>query len=208
MTIGLLLKGILMGLVVSVPLGPVGVMCIQRTINRGMKSGLISGIGAASADTVYAIIAGFGLGYIVNFINQEKYWIQLIGAIIIIGMAIKIFYTNPAVELRNRRNKKSKPLEDFISVFLVTLSNPAVFFVFIAMFAGFNVVSSQPNNYLSVLIAIGSIFLGAASWWYVLSAVVNKFRSRIRLKNIWWLNKIMGVIVFICGLVALIDLYL
>ena len=207
MSFGLFFYGILMGLFVSAPLGPVGVMCIQRTINRGLKSGLISGFAAASADTVYAIIAGLGLGYIVNWIQQEKYWIQLIGAAIIILMSVKIFYTNPAVELRNQRNKKSKPLEDFLSVFVVTLTNPAVFFVFIAMFAGFGLVDEN-TNYLSAALLISGIFAGAFAWWYILSNLVNKFRSKIRLKNIWWLNKIMGVIIFVLGVIALLELYL
>ncbi len=207
MSFGLFFYGILMGLLVSAPLGPVGVMCIQRTINRGLKSGLISGFAAASADTVYAIIAGIGLGYIVNWIQQEKYWIQLIGAAIIILMAVKIFYTNPAVELRNKRNKKSKPLEDFLSVFVVTLTNPAVFFVFIAMFAGFGLVDEN-TNYLSAALLIGGIFAGAFAWWYILSNLVNKFRSKIRLKNIWWLNKIMGLIIFVLGVIALVELYI
>jgi threonine/homoserine/homoserine lactone efflux protein len=207
MSIWLFIKGILMGLLVSAPLGPVGVMCIQRTINRGVKSGFVSGLGAAAADTVYAIIAVLGLGFVITFIKEEKYWIQLVGALIIILFAIKIFYTNPAVEIRNKRNKKSKPLEEFISVFFVTLSNPGVFFAFIAFFAWFNVVGEENVGYFSALILIGGIFAGALSWWYILSAIINKFRKRIRLKNIWWLNKIMGIIVFICGVIALIELF-
>lgn len=208
MSFWLFFKGIIMGLLVSAPLGPVGVVCIQRTINRGVKSGFISGIGAAAADTVYAIIAVLGLGFVINFIKEEKYWIQLVGAIIIILFAIKIFYTNPAVEVRNKRNKKSKPFEEFVSIFFVTLSNPAVFFAFIAFFAWFNVVSEENTNYFSALLLVAGIFAGALSWWYILSALISKFRKRIRLKNIWWLNKIMGIIVFICGVFALVELFL
>ncbi|HEY4788819.1 MAG TPA: LysE family transporter [Bacteroidales bacterium] len=206
MSFWLLFKGMLMGLLVSAPLGPVGVICIQRTINRGVKSGFVSGVAAASADTVYAIIAVLGLGFIIDFIKAEKYWIQLGGALLIILFAIKIFYTNPAVEIRNKRNKKSKPLEEFLSIFFVTLSNPAVFFAFIAFFAWFNVVSEEASI-VSGLILIGGIFTGATMWWYTLSAVINKYRRKIRLKNIWWLNKIMGIIVFICGVITIIELY-
>jgi len=208
MSFWLLIKGILMGLLVSAPLGPVGVICIQRTINRGVKSGFISGVAAASADTVYAIIAILGLGFVINFIKEEKYWIQLVGAFLIILFAVKIFYTNPAVEIRNKRNKKRKPLEEFISIFFVTLSNPGVFFAFLAFFAWFNVVGDENAGYVSSLILVGGIFTGALSWWYALSAVINKYRQKIRLKNIWWLNKIMGIIVFICGIVALVELFL
>jgi threonine/homoserine/homoserine lactone efflux protein len=204
--LSIILKGISMGLVVSVPLGPVGIMCIQRTINRGMKSGMVTGVGAASADTLYAIIAGLGIGYIVNFIKQEKYWIQLVGAALFMIIAFRIFYANPAVEIRNQRNKRNKPLEDFLSSFIVTLSNPAVFFVFIAMFAGFNLVDEK-TDYFSALLLIGGIFGGALGWWYLLSSTITRHRSKIRLKNIWWLNKIMGAIIFACGLLALYKLF-
>jgi threonine/homoserine/homoserine lactone efflux protein len=207
MPVWLLIKGLIMGLLVSAPLGPVGVMCIQRTLNRGVKSGFISGVGAASADSFYAIIAVLGLGFVIDFIKTEKYWIQLIGALLILLFAVKIFYTNPAVEFRNNRNKKSKPLEEFLSVFFVTLSNPSVFFAFIAFFAWFNVVSEEAG-YLSAILLVGGIFTGALSWWYILSAMINKYRRKISLKNIWWLNKIMGVIVFICGVIALIELFI
>ena len=203
---GFLFKGLFLGLLVSVPLGPVGVMCIQRTINRGLKSGFISGLGAAAADTFYAILAGVGFGFIVSFINREKYWIQLIGAIVILAIAIKTFYTNPAVELRNQRNKKTKPMEEFLSVFFITLSNPVPFFVFLASFAGFNMMDEN-TNYFSGILLIGGVFTGAMAWWYILSFGISKFRSKIRLKNIWWLNKIMCVIIFICGLIVLYKLY-
>ena len=196
-----------MGMIVSVPVGPVGVVCIQRTINRGLKSGYLSGFGAASADTIYAIIASFGLGFVVNFIHEQINWIQFIGAVVLILIAIKIFYTNPGVEIRKKRNKKAKPMEEFLSVFFITLSNPAVFFIFIALLASLKVFTGK-LNYLSGLLVITGTFIGAMLWWYLLSNLVNKFRSKIRLKKIWWLNKIMAVIVFICALVALIDLYL
>lgn len=206
MLIGFLLKGLFLGLLVSVPLGPVGLMCIQRTINRGLKSGFISGLGAAIADTFYAILAGVGFGFIVGFINREKYWIQLIGAIIIILIGIKTFYTNPAAEIRNQRNKKNKPMGELLSVFFITLSNPVPFFVFLASFAGFNMMDEN-TNYLSGILLIGGVFVGALAWWYILSLIISKFRNKIRLKNIWWLNKIMGVFIVVCGLIALYKLF-
>lgn len=193
-----------MGLVVSAPLGPVGVMCIQRTINRGLKSGLFSGLGAASADLFYALIAGFGLSYIINFIEARQTIIQFIGALIVVLVSFKIFYSNPAVQLRNQRNKKGKPIEEVISIFVVTVSNPAVFFAFVAMFAGFNVLDSS-SGHMGTITAISGVFIGSMLWWYILSAVINHYRTKIRLKNLWWLNKIMGVIVFLCGILALAD---
>lgn len=204
MGLSLFLKGIGMGLLVSVPLGPVGIMCIQRTINRGLKSGVFSGLGAASADLFYALIAGFGLSYIINFIEAKQTIIQFIGAVIIVIVAFKIFYTNPAVQLRNQRNKKGKPFEEVISIFLVTVSNPAVFFAFLAMFAAFNVLNTSYGHAGTITTIVG-VFVGSMLWWYILSAVINHFRTKIRLKNLWWLNKIMGIIVFVCGILALAD---
>lgn len=191
-----------MGLLVSAPLGPVGVMCIQRTMNRGLKSGLFSGLGAAAADVFYALIAGFGLSFIIDFIEHRQIVIQIIGAIIIVFVSFKIFYSNPAVQLRSQRNKKGKPIEEVVSIFIITVSNPAVFFAFVAMFAGFNVIDAS-SGHLGTITAIAGIFAGSMLWWYILSAVINHFRTKIRLKNLWWLNKIMGVIVFICGIIAL-----
>jgi threonine/homoserine/homoserine lactone efflux protein len=207
MFLALLLKGIFFGLIVSVPPGPVGALCIKRTISRGIRSGVVSGIGAASADTLYAIIAGLGVGYIINFIEQEKYWIQLVGAAIFMMIAIKLFYTNPAVEFRNNRTRKSKPLEEFISVFFITLSNPLVVFVFIAMYAGFDAFGTG-FHITSALALIGGVFTGAMLWWFILSVVVNIYREKIRLKNIWWMNRILGIIVFACGVIAMIKLYI
>ncbi len=192
-------------MMVSVPIGPVGVVCIQRTINRGLKSGVFTGLGAASADTFYAIIASCGLGFIFNFIQKQIYWIQVFGAIILILIAIKIFYSNPAVEVRNNKNKKVKPMGEFLSIFFITLSNPTVFFIFIALLAGLKVFNGK-INYLSGLFVITSIFAGAMLWWYLLSSLVNKFRNRIKLKNIWWLNKIMAIVVFIFAIIILINL--
>ena len=193
-----------MGLAVSAPLGPIGVMCIQRTINRGIKSGIFSGLGAASADLFYALIAGFGLSYIINFIEARQTIIQFIGALIVVLVSFKIFYSNPAVQLRNQRNKKGKPLEEAISIFVLTVSNPAVFFAFVAMFAGFNVIDST-SGHVGTITAIAGVFIGSMLWWYILSAVINHYRTKIRLKNLWWLNKIMGIIVFLCGILALAD---
>jgi len=121
-------------------------------------------------------------------------------------IALKIFYTNPAVELRNNRNRKVKPMEEFISVFFITLSNPTVFFVFLALLASLKVFIGK-FSYLKGLLVIVGVFSGALLWWYLLSSLVHKFRKKIKLKNIWWLNKIMAVIIFIFGAVVLVDLY-
>jgi threonine/homoserine/homoserine lactone efflux protein len=122
----ILFDGMLVGFFASVPLGPIGVLCIQRTLQNGRVSGLVSGFGAALSDTIYAVIAGFSLSYIVSFIEAQMFWLQLAGVIILVGLGVKIFMINPVVQLRRQKAGKHFLVSDFISTFFLTLSNPLV----------------------------------------------------------------------------------
>lgn len=203
----LLLKGIMIGLVASIPLGPIGVICIQRTINKGRISGFISGLGAATADTIFATIAGFSLTLIIAFIEERKLVIEFIGGLIVILLGIKTFYTNPVTQLRRHKKKKNKLIEDFISVLLLTITNPFAIFLFIAMFAALNITYEGDNLLLSSVPLIG-VLIGGALWWFTLSSLVNLFRKKFRLKQLWWINKIAGAVIFILGVLAIVDVFL
>lgn len=200
----LLIKGILVGLLASIPLGPIGVLCIQRTINKGRLSGFLSGLGAATADTIFATIAGFSLTYIINFIEEKQFIFQLGGGIIVMLLGIKIFYTDPIRQLKRHRKKKSSLLEDYLSVLFLTITNPLAVFLFIALFATLGVVSDGESVFYAGIM-LGGVFLGAGIWWFILSTVINKFRARFRLKQLWWINKISGGIIFLLGLIAAFD---
>jgi len=204
MAFTLLLKGIMIGLLVSIPLGPIGVICIQRTINKGRLSGFFSGIGAASADTIFAAVAGFSLTFIINFIEEKQRILEVIGGIIIILLGIKTFYTNPVNQLKRHKKKKNKLIEDFISVLLLTITNPFAIFLFVGMFAALGLAYNGENMALS-LITIGGVFLGGTLWWFTLSSLVNMFRDKFRLKQLLWINKIAGAVIFILGLLALVN---
>ena len=204
---GLFFKGIIIGLLVSIPLGPVGVLCIQRTLNKGRMAGLVSGLGAAAADTIFAIIAGFGLTIIINFIEEKHVYFQIIGGLFVLYIGLRIFYTNPVKQLKLQRLKKTQLSQDFMSVFLLTLSNPMAVFLFMAIMASIKVA----NNNLSIVeiaLLTGGIASGAVFWWFLLSSVANRFRSRIRLRSIWWLNKITGSVIFIFGLIVLFSVWI
>ncbi len=201
----LLAKGFIMGLVVSVPLGPVGAICIQRTISKGYKSGLLGGLGAACADTIYAIIAGFGIGVVIDALLRVKRWIQMAGSLIFMLMAYKVFNTNPAIQVRKNRNRKHRPLEDFITTFLLTFSNPTPIFVFMAAFAGF--VVNEQVGWTDIMLSIVGIFIGCLSWWAILISVVNLFRRKIRLRHLLWINRITGIVVFAFALVLLFEAF-
>lgn len=201
----LLIKGIIVGLLASIPLGPIGIICIQRTINKGKLSGFLSGMGAASADTVFAAIAGFSLSFIISFIQEQQVFFQAVGGLIVFGLGIKIFYTNPVKQLRRHKRKQNNLLEDYLSVLLVTITNPLAVFLFIALFASLGVVVEGENILLS-LVATSGVFIGAILWWYILTTLVNIFRDKFRLKQLWWINKLSGAVIFTLGAVAIFGL--
>ena len=208
MNLQYILDGIIIGFSASVPLGPIGVLCIQRTLNKGRMSGLFSGLGAAFSDTIYAIIAGFSLSFIVSFIEERLMIIQIFGAIVLIFLGVRIFLSNPAVQLRKQKKGKGNLFQDFISTFFITISNPLAIFLFLAFFASFGSVKPG-DNVINHLILIGGVFGGASLWWFILSSVINLFRSKINLRRLWWLNKIAGativVLVIIAFVIFLID---
>ena len=205
MWLALVAKGFVLGLVVSIPLGPVGALCIQRTISKGYKSGLFGGLGAASADLIFAFIAGFGVSVVIDWLLGVRLWIQTGGAIIFMFMAWRGFYTNPAIQIRRGRRRKHRPLEDFVTTFLLTTSNPTPVFIFMAAFAGF--IVHEEANFFDIILAIVGLFIGCLTWWGALVSTVNLFRGKIRLRHLLWVNKITGIVVFICALILLIEAF-
>lgn len=197
------IDGMMVGFSASVPLGPIGVLCIQRTLQRGRLSGFISGIGAALSDTIYAIIAGFSISYIVSFIEEQFIWINIFGAIILIFLGVTIYRSNPAVQLRRQKSKAGTLIQDFVSTFLLTISNPLAVFLFIAFFAGFGVVHPS-SGLVGQLILIMGVFVGASTWWLLLTSVVGLFRSKVNLRRLFWINKIAGGTIIIFVIVAFV----
>lgn len=206
MGVEFLIKGLIVGFLASIPLGPVGVLCIQRTINKGRYSGLISGMGAATVDMFFALVAALGLTYIINFIEEQQFLIQLIGGGVLIFLGTKIFNTNPIKQIRKHRRKKNKLIEDYLSVFFLTLSNPLGVFLFIAAFAGIGMVTSNDSSLKSSLIILG-VFLGATLWWSTLTFFIDFFRKHFRLKQLWWINKIAGILIIVFGVAAMLSVF-
>jgi len=205
--LGFFIKGLIVGFLASIPLGPVGVLCIQRTINKGRFSGIISGMGAATVDSFFALVAALGLTFIINFIEEQQFFIQIIGGGVVVFLGAKIFYTNPVKQIRRHRRKKNKLIEDYFSVLFLTISNPLAIFLFVAAFAGIGIVSSKDNSLDSSLI-VGGVFVGAMAWWAILTFFIDLFRKRFRLKQLWWINKIAGVILVIFGALAMLTIFI
>jgi threonine/homoserine/homoserine lactone efflux protein len=201
-----LAKGVIVGFLASIPLGPVGVLCIQRTINKGRTSGLFSGMGAATVDSFFALVAALGLTFIINFIEEQQFYIQLFGGGVLIFLGARIFNTNPIKQIRRHRKKKNKLIEDFLSVLFLTLTNPLAIFLFVAAFAGIGLVTSRDTSFKSSLIIAG-VFLGATLWWASLTFFVDLFRKKFRLKQLWWINKIAGVLIIVFGIAAMLSVF-
>ena len=207
MGVEFLIKGLIVGFLASIPLGPVGVLCIQRTINKGRFSGMFSGLGAATVDTFFALVAALGLTYVINFIEEQQFYIQLIGGGILMILGARIFITNPIKQIRKHRRKKNKLIEDYFSVLFLTLSNPLAIFLFIAAFAGIGMVTSKDSLFKSSLIVAG-VFFGAMLWWFTLTFLIDLFRKHFRLKQLWWINKIAGVIIIVFGVAAMFAVFI
>ncbi len=190
-----------MGLMVSIPLGPVGIIVIQRTLNRGFLSGFFSGLGAATTDLIYAIFAATGFGLIIQLVENHTRVLEIItfAIIIVIGYAISQKSVN---KLRKERSKSSNLFSDFISIFLLTFSNPLVIGVFLAFFTG--ITGADETSFLSLVFILIGIFLGALLWWLCLTISVSIFRHKFRFRNLFWINKITGLVILIFGIGGLV----
>jgi Putative threonine efflux protein len=200
------IKAMIVGFCGSVAIGPIGVMCIQRTINKGRTSGLMSGAGAATADTVFAALAVFSLAVIQSIIENNQAIFYIGGGAIIALIGVRIHFSNPIKTIRNPKIGKLKLVEDFVSTFFLTLTNPMTIFFLLGLFTLVKLdLTTSKNSSSSVAIVLWGVFLGASAWWILLISIVNKFRKKFRLKKLWMVNKIAGIIIFVLGLISIFE---
>lgn len=191
----------------SIPLGPIGVLVIQKTLQKGRIAGFIAGSGAAVADTLFASIAVLGLGFVINFIQAQEFYFALVGSIFLMFVGMRIFYTNTIKQFKQSRTPgKGGILGDFFAIFFLTLSNPVTVIFFGAMFAGASVFGDASSMRISLFLLLG-VLLGGALWWYALSALVNLFRKKFRLKQMFWINKISGLIIAVLGFLLFLSCF-
>lgn len=208
----LFLKGIVVGLCASAPLGPIGVVCVQRTLNRGRWVGFASGYGAALADTLFAIIAAFGVGIILKFLEDYHTPIVIGAGIVVLILGWVTYRRNPLHELRKaRRGVKASYIKESLYVMSLTLTNPLSILLFISFFALFKATPAKGAP-LQFILLITGVHLGAILWWLALSGTVNHFRKRIRLRSIVRFNSIGGLVIMGLGLImtayALMQYYM
>lgn len=198
-------KGILIGIVASAPMGPVGVLCIQRTLNKGRWYGLVTGIGATISDFIYALITGFGMSFIVDIINnnQNRFVFQILGSIMLMAFGIYCYRSDPTKKIHISGSKKGSLIHNCVTAFLVTFSNPLIIFLFMAAFAQFAFV--MPKHPLHMCVGYLSIICGALLWWFGLTWLIDKVHNKFDNSSIVIINKIIGSVVIIFSLLVLIG---
>ena len=191
------LRGLVTGLIIAAPVGPVNVLCIQRTLEKGWKSGIMSGIGAALADTVYGGIAGFGITLVIQFLIREEYWFRFLGGLLLILIGA-IYYRKPPESLANPESAAATSHSDITSTFLLTIANPTTVLSFLAVLATLGLGVARPLWQTSLLVV--GIFCGSMTWWVILAAGTNLLRARMTDGGMVWLNRIGGIAIGLFGL--------
>lgn len=201
----IVLKGLLVGIIASAPMGPVGVLCIQRTLKKGRSYGLATGAGAALSDIIYALITGFGMSFVMDFISQKEniFWLKLVGSIMLFIFGLYMFRTDPHIRQQNATASKGTLVHNFTTAFLVTLSNPLIIFLFIALFNMLTFVI--PGNWYSRVLGYLSIVAGAMLWWLGLTYVIDRMRTNFGVRGIKRLNQTIGTIVLVASVIYAIT---
>ncbi len=200
----LIVKGFIVGVVASAPMGPVGVLCIQRTLNKGRWYGFVTGLGAALSDILYALITGYGMSFVVDFIENGRnlFWLQLVGSVMLLLFGIYTFRSNPVESIRPISASKGTLVHNFVTAFFVTLSNPLIVFLFIALFARFAFI--VPEHMFEQTVGYAFIVVGALAWWFGITYAVSRVRNRFDIRGIWILNRIIGAVVIIASVVGMV----
>jgi threonine/homoserine/homoserine lactone efflux protein len=184
----LLVRGALAGLAISASVGPVNVLCISRTIAGNRSAGIISGFGAAAADTIYGGIAGFSISFIISFLLRELFWIRLFGGLVLIGLGVQYYFRKPQ-SMENSRSQSAH--SEFVTAFLLNLTNPTTVLSFLAVLAVLGM--GRRRAWSDTVWLVGGIFAGAMLWWSTLALIVGHFRDRFNERSLLWMNRIAGL---------------
>ncbi|MBQ7180253.1 MAG: LysE family transporter [Bacteroidaceae bacterium] len=205
-TIALVVKGLLVGIIASAPMGPVGVLVVQRTLNKGRWYGFVTGLGAALSDIIYALITGLGMTFIMDFVERPStiIYLKIGGSILLFLFGLFTFFARP-VPLHHVSHGRGTLAHNMLTGFLVTLSNPLIIFLFMALFARFEFIDF--GHRIEQVFAYLAILVGACLWWFFLSGVINKVRARFQMKNIVRVNRFIGLVVMIAAVIGLVYFY-
>ena len=194
------LQGAAVGFAIAAPVGPIGVLCIRRTLASGRIAGLISGLGAATADATYGGIAAFGVTFLFTLLVSQQVPIRLLGGVFLLFLGVRTFLSAPRDP---NRGPEGSLAGDYLSTFALTLSNPVTIVAFASVFAGLG-VTGQGGNYTVAALLVSGVFAGSAFWWVILSSVVSALRGAFDLSRMRWVNMISGLVITCFGVATLL----
>ncbi len=199
----LFLKGIVIGVIIAMPVGPVGTLCVQRTITEGKINGFLTGLGATIADVIFGFIAAFGLTVVSNFLIDQQEWIRLVGGIIICIIGVQVF----SLETQKKIIPIKSPslFNAFGSAFLIAITNPITIITFVVLFAGLGLVGSA-SQYGSASLTVLGVFVGSSFVWLSVWGMSLIFRERFEFGRMRWINKIAGIVILVFGVSTLLSL--
>ena len=200
----ILLKGLIIGLSIAAPVGPIGILCIRRTLNQGRRHGFISGAGAATADALYGTVAAFGLTIVSQFLIDQRGWIQLVGGLFLVYLGIQSMRSHPNNSSNSVANSESLSAS-YLSTFFLTITNPMTILSFVGVFAGLGISS---DSSASAAILVMGVFLGSLLWWLILSGGVEVISRFLKNGLLVWVNRASGVVLVLFGIIALYQLWM
>lgn len=201
----MIIKGMIIGVVVSAPMGPVGILCVQRTLNKDRWCGFVTGLGAALSDIIYALMTGFGMSFIMDTIESPTvaFWIKVVGSVLLFLFGLFTFKSNPIERVKPVSHNKGTLFHNFISGFLVTISNPLIIFLLIAMYGQMTFI--LPDSPLLQIIGYLFVIVGAVGWWFLLTWLIDKVRNKFNVRGIWLINRIIGSVVMLVSVLILLH---
>ncbi|HEX2620980.1 MAG TPA: LysE family translocator [Phototrophicaceae bacterium] len=195
----LLVKGLILGFSIAAPVGPIGVLCIRRTLANGRLAGFASGMGAATADATYGFIAAFGLTFLSDLLISQQTLLRIVGGLFLLYLGIKTLLSIPAEDAAKVETTRSGLPGMYLSTFGLTLTNPMTILSFLAIFAGAGIASTAGDYGSAALLVLG-VFMGSAAWWLLLSGGVSLLRQRFNTRVMLWVNRLSGVIILLFAL--------
>lgn len=202
----IIIKGLAIGILISAPMGPIGMLCIQRTLDKGQWPAFFTGVGAALSDIFYCLLTGLGLSFITDFIESHQILLKILGSLVIIAFGMYLLKKNPSRSLITPTLQENTFWSDTVSGFFLTLSNPLILFFIIGLFARFNFMQPEFGCY-HYFTGYISIFTGALIWWFTITYFVNKVRSHFNIRSMKIVNRViatlliaMAVIGFVLGI--------
>ena len=200
----IMLRGLLIGALISAPMGPIGVLVIQRTLNKGRWPGFFTGTGAALSDMIYCLLTGLGLAFVTDFIEANQSLLQVIGSAMLMAYSLYLFLHNPSRQLKTPELRANTYWREFVTGFIFTFANPLILFFIIGLFARFSFLAPEFQAYHYVAGYV-SIAAGALIWWSGITFFVDKVRGHFNVRSMWIVNRIIASLLMVMSLIGIVT---